>query len=263
MSMSKKIQAIVKHIILVIVAAIFIFPLVWMVILSLQSVGLKNYTDVLQEVKIGRNIINSIIVTTSTILIVVTFTSLAAFAFSKLQFRGKNILYIILLLAMMTPAAATIFPLFQVVKGMHLINNPAALIGPYAASNCIFNLLILRNYYDGLPYELMEAGMIDGCNTFQSFIKIMFPLSYPALAVVIIWTFLNCWNEFFLGMIFINKAEYQTVTVLPLRFAQTMSNAGSQGQLYAILVIILCPIIILYLFMQKFFVEGITSGAIK
>ncbi|MDN5315840.1 MAG: raffinose/stachyose/melibiose transport system permease protein [Clostridiales bacterium] len=255
--------AVVAQIICVIATAFFLYPLVLMFMKSLKNGGFNNYVQVLEIVSMWRNYLNSVYVVGLTLIIVSIATSLAAYAFSKLRFTASKQLYFLLLTGMMIPTAATIFPLFQVTKALGLINNTSSLIGPYATMNAVFNLLILKNYYDGLPNEMIEAARIDGAGSFATFARVFAPLSLPGLALVLIQTFLSAWNELQMGMTFVNKPELQTITVIPLRFAQTISGGYPMELLYACLVMALAPIIIFYAFAQKFLIAGLTAGAIK
>ena len=123
--------------------------------------------------------------------------------------------------------------------------------------------MVLKNYFDGLPNELMQAAYIDGAGMWRIFSKIMFPLSVPGLALVLIQTFLLSWNELQMAMTFINNTAVQPISVVPLRFMQASSNSYPIGIMYASLVICLFPIAIFYIVAQKLLVQGLTAGAIK
>lgn len=243
---------------------LFLFPLVLMLIRSFNGSGLLNYKRVFETVDLFPNFRTSLIVVFGTLALVSLATSMAAFAFSKLNFRGNRVIYYVLLSGMMIPTSALIFPLFQIVKGLGINNTPFSLIFPYATLNCCFNLLILKNYYDSLPDELLEAARIDGAGVPQMFARIMLPLAMPGLAFVLIQTFLAAWNELQMGMIFINNTALQPLSVVPLRFTQT---AGVQGfpleVMYAALVVCLSPIAVFYIFGSRFLIAGLTQGAVK
>ena len=161
----------------------------------------------------------------------------------------------------MIPGASLLFPTFQIIKQIGLIDNYMSLVGPYAALQIPFNLVIVKNYYDTIPNELLESAQIDGCSSFKAMLKIMIPLSAPALAVVITWTFIGVWNEFMYAFTFINDPNMRTLTSLPNKFIGIYS---SQYELiFAVLVIIEIPIILLYLFTQKQLQEGLVAGSIK
>lgn len=259
-----RMYSICGQILCILATLIFMFPLVLMLVRSFKTSGIKNYIQVFRTINIAPNFLTSIIVVFGTLLIVAVIASMAAFAFSKLDFGGKKVIYYMLLAGMMIPTSALIFPLYQIVKKLNLINTPFSLILPYAILNACFNLMVLKNYYDALPNGLMEAATIDGAGKKDVFLKIMLPLAKPGLAFVLIQTFLNAWNELQMGMIFINDTSIQPLSIVPLRFTQT---AGVQGfpleVMYAALVVCLLPIAVFYIFGSKFLIAGMTQGAIK
>lgn len=255
---------IIGSFICLIATVLFLFPLVLMFIRSFNGSGIYNYVTVFQTINLLPNFQTSVFVVFGTLIIVSIVSSMAAFSFSKLKFKGNRFIYYLLLSGMMIPTSALIFPLFQIVKGLNLINTPFALIFPYATLNCCFNLLILKNYYDALPNELLEAAKIDGASIPQVFKKILLPLSIPGLTFVLIQTFLGAWNELQMGMIFISNTAKQPISVIPLRFAQTVGTQGFPLEvMYAALVICLSPIAFFYIFASKFLIAGLTQGAVK
>lgn len=254
-------RKIIRHIVMSVIVLICFTPLIFMFEKSFEDYGIKNYIVVLMQKNLLRNFLNSVIVTASTITLVVIITCLAAFAFSKLSFKGKNVIYIMILAAMMIPAPALIVPLFQVIKSLGLINSYLSLIGTYSALVAPFNLLIMKSYFDDLPDEIIECSIIDGCSIFQAFARILLPLCTPAIMVIIIFTFLASWNEFLLGFMFMKKPIMQTITVIPYSFSMLYMN--DLPKTFAALTIIVLPIIIAYAAMQKYFEEGLTAGSIK
>ncbi len=245
-------------------SAVFLFPLILMIIRSVGGRGLDNYRTVFEVTNLLPNVITSIIVVFGTLLIVAFVSSMAAFAFSKLEFKFRKTIYYVLLAGMMIPTSALIFPLFQIVKGLQLNNTPFSLILPYATLNSCFNLMVLKNYFDALPNELIDAARIDGAGKWTIYQRVMMPVALPGMAFVLIQTFLSAWNELQMAMIFINDTSVQPLSVVPLRFTQT---AGIQGYpievMYATLVICLAPIAIFYIIGSRFLMEGMTQGAVK
>jgi len=241
-----------------------LYPIAQMIVESLRRDGIANYAVVFERVNLLPNFMTSLYVVGGTLILVSIVTSLAAFSFSKLQFPAKNQIYYLLLAGMMIPTSAIIFPLFQIVKGLSLNNTPLALIFPYVTLNSIFNLMVLRNFYDGLPNEMIEAAQIDGANYSRIFLTIMLPLSLPGLSIVLIQTFLSAWNELQMAMTFINNPNLQPLSVVPMRFIQEgVSAQYSIAVRYACLVVCLCPILVFYVAAQRLLIEGITQGAVK
>lgn len=250
-----------RNIVLMVIGLLWFVPLLFMFGKSFEDGGFANYATILQQENLPRNFLNSVVVTGGTIAVVLVVTLLAGFAFSKLKFRGKNVLYLIVLVGLMIPAPALIVPLSQLVKTMGLINNPLSLIGIYAALQVPFSLLIMKNYFDELPTELIESGIVDGCSVFKAFRKILIPLCAPVVSAVTVFTFLAAWNEFLLAFMFLKKPIYQTLTVIPYSF--TMLFMSDLPRMFAALTIIALPIIILYICLQKQFEQGLTAGSVK
>lgn len=248
----------------IIATFLFMFPLALMFIRSFHTSGFGNYMQVFRTINILPNLITSIIVVFGTLLIVAIVTSMSAFAFSKLEFRGKEFFYYMFLTGMMIPTSALIFPLYQIIRKLNLINTPFSLILPYAALNACFNLMILKNFYDALPNELIEAATIDGAGKWKIFTRVMLPIAKPGLAFVLIQTFLSAWNELQMGMIFIADTAKQPLSVVPLRFTQSAGITGFPLEvMYAALVVCLLPIAIFYIFGSRFLIAGLTQGSIK
>lgn len=257
----RKVKIYIQNTVLLAVAVIFVIPVFFMVQKSLEKNGLRNYAEVFAEVNMARNFVNSFIVTIFSVLLVVIFVSLAAYSFSKLKYPLKNAIYLLFLTALMIPAASMLFPTFMIINKMGLIDNLLSLVGPYVAIQVPFNLVIVRNYYDNIPDSIVEAAKIDGSSTFQTLLYIMFPMSKPALAVIITWAFIGCWNEYMYAFVFINKADMRTLTSLPTRFIGMFSTRYEL--MFATLVLIEIPIIVLYLLTQRRLQEGLAAGSVK
>ncbi len=255
---------IVGMIVCLLFTAFFMFPLAIMVTRSFARNGFANYAKVFDKFDLTYNFLTSILVVGSTLIIVSVVVSFAAFAFSKLAMPGKKVLYYILLGGMMVPAAATIYPLYTIVKMLNLISSPLSLILPYATASCCFNLLILKNYYDAIPNELIEAASIDGASKLYTCVNVIMPVAKPGLAVVLMQTFLAAWNEVLMARIFISNTTRQPLSVVPIRFAQSVSSRGFTVEvMFAALVICLAPIVIFYVFAARSLISGLTAGAVK
>jgi raffinose/stachyose/melibiose transport system permease protein len=249
---------------LVISTLIVVYPLGHALQRSLSGSGFGNYLAVLKKVNLFRNLMNSIIVTGVTLLGTLVVCSLAAFAFSKLTFRGRNILFIFLLMGMMIPASATIFPLFQIIKMLKLVNKPVSQSLPYITGSSIFGLLLLKIYFDSLPNEMIESARIDGANSFRIFAQIMMPNTLPGLSILFVNTFISAWNELLIAITFITKREYMTMAALPISFASGPGQSqNAAGEIFACLIMCLIPIVIFYICAQKMIIRGMTQGAVK
>ena len=259
-----------------VLALIWLVPIIMMLVVSfmppdqrapkfggllIESVSLFNYQMVFNDAPIIKYFFNSLIVTVPSVFIVVLFASLAAFGFSRTRFFAKEVWYYLLLLTLMLPIPTLIIPIFQINKAMNLYNTYWGLILPYAALGIPFAIIILRSFFDGFPKEIEEAAIIDGCSRFRIYWNIMLPVSWPALSVVIIWQFMTSWNEFLLALVTIKDNALKPLTLVPLIYSgQFMARPGA---MFAVLTLVTIPVVLVYFFMQRYFVSGMTSGALK
>jgi len=249
---------------LLISTAIVAYPLFLTLQRSFAVNGFGNYIAVLGKVKILKNLWNSIMVTGITLIGTTIVCSLGAFAFSKLNFRGRNLFFMFIMMGMLIPTSATIFPLFQIIKVLGLVNNPISQTLPYITGSSIFGLLLLKIYFDGLPNEMMESARIDGANSFQVFAQIMFPNAVPGLSILFVNTFMAAWNELQIAITFINKQDYMTMAALPIQFAASPGRGNNPvSELFACLIMCMIPVIIFYIAAQKLIIRGMTEGTVK
>ncbi|MBA7563370.1 L-arabinose transport system permease protein AraQ [subsurface metagenome] len=242
-------------------ALTILYPLTYAITRSFELGGIGNYLAVFSLGRIHIHYMNSLIVSSSTVICVAMASSLAAYVFAKKQFRFNKALYYFMLVALMIPVAALIMPLFRIVKGMGLLNNPLSLIGPLSALNISISTLLLKNFMDDLPDELLEAAHIDGASEAVIFGRVVIPLSTPALLVVFIHTFQKTWNEFILPFIFLTRKAAMTVAVVPITFEGEYFSYDAR--IFAACVLIAAPIVLLYIFLARYFEAGITVGALK
>lgn len=255
-------QRILFQVLATIIVIPFAYPLVAIVAISFDGAGaVENFTAVITKTPFLRFLLNSAIISAGTIAVVFVFTMTAAYAFAKLRFRGRTILFNILLVGLVLPAIALIVPMFSIVNQLGLFNTYLAVIIPLSAVTIPFTLLLARNYLLGVPDEILEAARIDGANTFVTLWRVVLPLAKPIVAVVIVWTFLQSWNEFFLPLLFLQSVDMQAVTQVPVYF--TSEYGSDVPKIFASLVLICLPIVIAYLSLQKFFERGLTAGAVK
>jgi len=223
--------------------------------------AIKRSQDVI-NISVPRMFLNSFIVSTLAILIATVISAVTGFGFSNYNFKGKEFLFVVILLAMMIPIQTYIIPLFILIKEMNLLNNYFGLIFPYSSIGIPLSVLLFRGFFDGIPKGLKDAATIDGASDSYYFLKIVIPLSRPVIATVIIFLFLTFWNEFLLALILIQNSELQT---LPLAMSRMVSGkAPAMPPVYASFVVMaIIPIIIIFAIFQKWFIRGITAGAIK
>ncbi|SFM22412.1 raffinose/stachyose/melibiose transport system permease protein [Paenibacillus sp. 1_12] len=249
------------NLLLLILAAVWVIPMVYLVMYSLEGGNWANYQAVLSLDLFPHFLLNSFIVSTSVVLLLLISVSLAAFGFSKLKFPGHASVFAICLIGLMIPPVAMLVPLFQTIKTFHWINTYLSLIGPEVAMSIPFSLLIARNSFDEIPNELLEAAEMDGSNAWGRFVHVILPLAIPVLTTIGILAFLNSWNQYLFPLVFINKETMLTVTMAPKFFIKEYTS--DYHKVFAALVLITIPIVILYIFGQKYMQRGLTSGAIK
>ncbi|SEE20526.1 carbohydrate ABC transporter permease [Ruania alba] len=240
----------------------FALPLFWIVTISFQGQGaMANYAAVLTETPFLRFIVNSVIISAGTVLIVTACTVLAGFALAKLDLPGKQLLFLSIVAGLMLPSIALTVPMFIVVRELGLFNNYVAVIGPLAAVIMPMTILLTRNFMANVPDELIDAAKIDGATTFVTLVRVVVPLSKAIVAVVVIWSFLNAWNEFFLPLLFMHEEEMQAITQIPTYFTSTYGS--DVPKIFAALTLMCLPIVVTYLTFQRQFERGLTAGALK
>ena len=224
-----------------------------------SPITLDNYIHVLTRIPFLRYFTNSVIVSLLTTLGHVFFDTLAAYAFAKLVFRGRDTIFFIMLLALMVPFQVNLIPLYKIMATLHWTDTYLALIIPNLTS--IFGIFLMRQFMMTIPNELLDAARIDGCSEFGVFRKVVLPLALPGIATLIIFTFMGTWNDFLWPRIVTNTEKLFT---LPVGLAQLqMKNTSNVAQIMAGTVLTALPMIIVFLFMQRQFIEGMTAGALK
>lgn len=264
---SKKIRACMM-VFLLALTTLWLIPVYSLLKDSMKVHGFENYIYVLSHevngVPFYKYFVNSAINAVLAAALLVLICSLAGFAFSKIQFTGRNVIYNLVLICLAISGPILIIPLFYIYKTTHLYNTHMAVVLSECLITIPFGVLMMKNFFDGLPSELMESASVDGATTTQSFLKIYFPLAKPAiinLAVLqVMWSF----QDFLFPLMFLTKDEGYTTTVAVNAFkgayGMTPQNLGRYN---AALVLISIPSILIFVFAQKFITNGITSGAVK
>lgn len=260
--------------VLALIGFAWITPLIYMVSMSFRPPEtafepvlfippyiLDNYLTVISQNPLYLNFISSIIVTVCSVAIVAATASMAVFGLSRRGVRGKKFIYNLLMITLMVPISTLVIPLTQINSSFNFLNKYQGLIFPYAALGIPFSLAILKGFMDDFPSELEDAATVDGCGDFRLFVNIVLPSLKPGMVVIIIWQFLTSWNEFFLALVTISDKNMKTLTLIPMQYQGFYFS--QPGCLFAILVIISIPMIVFYALVQKNFVKGLMSGAIK
>lgn len=220
-----------------------------------------NYTGAWSSNQFGRYFLNSLLVAAVTTTVAVLLSAMMAYAFARFRFPGRTLLFGLLLLALMVPAMMLLIPQFLLAKHLLLLDSLWGLIVFYTGGALALNTFLLRGFFQGIPYELEEAMVVDGAGPWSRFWKLILPLSRPALATVAIFTFLGSWDEFPWALTIINTPSKRT---LPIAIALFQGqHATDWGVVFAASAIAVGPVIALFAVFQRQFVSGLTAGALK
>jgi raffinose/stachyose/melibiose transport system permease protein len=252
---------IILQVIVTIMVLPFLFPLIAMVQESLAGQGWGNYKAVWATGVVPQFFRNSAIIALGVIIIVYCLTMLAAFGFSKLHVRWKEIFFWMMLAALTLPEVVLLTPLFSIAIHLGLFNTYFSVILPLAALQIPFAVLLTRNFMNSIPDELFDAARVDGANAAVIFRRIILPLTRPIAAAIIILTLIAAWNDYLLPLVFLQTPSTQTITLLPSFFVSEFSD--DQTKVVASAVITAIPEIIAYLCLQRLFERGLTAGALK
>jgi ABC-type glycerol-3-phosphate transport system permease component len=276
-------QVIITRIYVYFALIIIIFPILWIISIAFRSPSkayeayffiipksfsfqnfflVKDFFNNFLQITITRMFFNSILVTTVSIIISIVISAFSAFSFSNYKFKGKEVIFLILLISFMLPFHAIIIPLYLELNYLHLLDSYLALILPYIAFSIPISTLILRRFFEEIPLDLRDASRIDGASDFYYFLKIVLPLSRPALATCIIFLFLEFWNEFLFAFVFIRSYSLQTIPAVMARVGGGKAVIPI-GTYTAAIVIVIIPVLIVFMIFQKWFIKGLVMGAVK
>ena len=278
--MKKQNNKFIQYIVLILLAVFFMFPLIWMVVSSFKNdpqifsdiTSIKafilpafsdnyfhNYSDCLKQLPILKSMMNSFFYIGVIIIFSLIVNSLAGYGFARLDFPGKNIIFAILLSLMIIPAQTVMLPLFSIVFKLGWINSYLGLIIPVIANP--FYIFLFRQTFLGLPKEIEEAAKLDGANQYTIFVKLIMPLAKPIYATVAIMIFVATWNDFIWPVMVISDPSKQTIqmalsslfSIQPVNYGRVMSG----------LTFVTIPVLIIFLTMQKYYVQGIVGSGSK
>jgi multiple sugar transport system permease protein len=263
-----------NHLLLYALAFLTVAPFLWMVLTSFKGLQeifaypptwwperftTANYADAFRAAPFGRFYANSLFVAVAVTLGQLVTCSMAAYAFARMQFRGRDVLFYLFLGTMMVPAHVTMIPSFMILHWMGLIDSYGALILPGLAS--AFGTFLLRQFFLTLPKELEEAAFIDGCGRFRVLWQIVLPLARPALATLAVFTFMGVFNDFLWALVVVNSQELYTVQLGLAIFRDRYSTEW--GPLMAGSVAATLPVLLLFFVAQKHFIQGIALSGLK
>jgi multiple sugar transport system permease protein len=255
-------------------AIVALFPLVWMISVSLMAPGeastsppplvpaspsLASYRELFARRDIARNLVNSLGVATAATLLSLAFNVTAGYAFAKLRFAGRDLVWRLLLGVMLIPAQVAMIPLFLMLKQLGLVNSYAGVVIPSIAN--VFGIFLVRQYALGLPDELLEAARIDGAGELRIFWSIVLPVLRPVLVTLAIFAFLGAWNDFLWPLIILADDARQTLPVALAALAR--EHAGDNELMMAGAVVTVLPVLAVFLALQRYYLRGLLSGSVK
>ena len=225
-------------------------------------IGAFDYVKTRLDVSFLRLFINSIIASFSSIAIALVVASLASFSFSNYRFKGKELTFTMIIASFVIPAQVLLIPLFFILRNAGIINTYLAVIIPYVGFLIPIATLILRSFFEQIPKEIKESAKIDGASDLRTFLQIVLPLSKPAVASCVILLFLETWNEFIFALVFLQDPKLQTIPVAIAKIAGGKYIVPI-GTYSAAIMITIIPVLIIFIIFQKWFISGMTMGAIK
>ncbi|TAN52802.1 MAG: carbohydrate ABC transporter permease [Methylococcaceae bacterium] len=272
--MATALQKLLINGLLLLGALLTLFPLLWMLAVSLMPAmdatqippplfpdhpTLDHYQVLFQRLNLGRYLLNSFGVALAVTALSLLFNSMAGYAFAKLRFPGRQTLFGVLLASMILPAQVAMLPLFLMLKNFGWVNSYTGLIVPGMAS--IFGIFLIRQYALTLPDSLLDAARVDGAGEFQVYGWVVLPLLKPILVTLAIFTFLGCWNDFMWPLILLADQDLYT---LPVALANLLGEHVQDTELMmAGSVLTIAPVLLLFLLLQKYYIEGLMLGSVK
>jgi multiple sugar transport system permease protein len=260
-------------------AIVFLFPVFWSAVTSFKPPRevaaspasgwptrfvFDNYLKLNRfGVGIVRPVINSVIVAMFTVIGAILLSTLAGFGFSRFQFPGKNILFVMILATLMIPFQSILTPLFLILGALKLQNTLLGLALVYITFQLPFGIFVMRNTFDTVPRELEEAALLDGCTSFSLLYRVMIGIVRPGIITVAIYAFLNSWNEFLAALIFMNKESMFTLPIMLTSVRSGLYGTVDWGALQAGVTISIVPCVVLFLLLQRYYMRGLMGGAIK
>ncbi len=258
-----------------VLAVLFLFPMVWTLYSSVhgqqatngadaKGFGLANYRRLFDYgAGIGTYLINSVLVSLITVVVTVVVTTFGGYAIARFTFPGKNLLFLVTLAILMVPYTTILIPLYVFLGWIHLQDSLLGLALVLAVFQLPFGLFMMRNSFEALPIELEESALIDGCSPTGALRRVLLRGVTPGLVTVGLFAFLASWNEFVAPLIFLTNGDKFTLTLALFNLQSGNSNVVDFGALQSGVVIAAVPCIVIFLFLQRFYVRGFSSGAVK
>jgi ABC-type glycerol-3-phosphate transport system permease component len=226
-----------------------------------ENPTLENFQIAFTSRNFGRAFFNSMFVALSTSALVTALASMMAYAFARFEFAGKNFIFAVLLVMIMVPGVVLLIPQFILARNLGLLNSLPGLILVYSAGPLAFNTFLLRGFFQSLPRELEESAIIDGASSLTVFFRIMLPLAAPAVSTIAVFSFLGAWDEYILALNFLTNEHLRTLPIAIANFRG--QHATNWGLVFAGSLTAVIPTVVLFIFFQRYFIQGLTSGAVR
>ena len=269
-----QIRKVLTYLALGLAAITFIYPFIWMIgasLAPLHEVGnlkflprhptLSNFQLMIEKIPIGRSLLNSLLVAMLTTSLVLLTGSTVGYALAKMQFRGRQLIFYVIVFTMSLPFQITLIPNYITMVNLHLVNTYLALVVPFAVS--AFAILMFRQAFQGLPQALIDAARLDGCSELGIIFRILWPNIKPTIITVAILTFIGSWNEVLWPLIVIRNEQLMTMPQLVTLFAVGGRADSQLGVKIAAAVLLALPVMIAFLFFQKHFIQSMASTGLK
>lgn len=267
------------RIFLIIYSCLAIFPIVWVFMSSLKTnrtlfdnllappplndLNWINYVDAWERARVSTYFFNTVAITFLSLVCLMLFASMAAYVLARYSFRGNKAITFLYISGLMIPGVIGIIPLYLLLSTMNLLDNRGALVIMNLVTAMPFSVFLLIAFFKTIPKEISEAGVIDGCNHFNLFSSVILPLAKPGLIPVLIIGFMSFWSEVYYSMILIHTDSKRTLQVGLMNMQRVQFQAADWVVMYAAVIIVILPSILLYIIFQKKIVEGVNMGAIK
>ncbi len=259
----------------ILITLVSIIPFLWVVMLSVKTNGeimnnplafpteltFSGYLNALRIAPLGQYLLNSVLIASASTVVNVTVASMAAYATTRYDFKGKNLVTLIMSISLLLPITALIMPIYSIIRGMGLYDTKVALILVYTALDLPMSYFILRGFYMTIPKELEEAAVIDGASFFQCYRQIIAPITKPGVITAGILHFIFCWNEFLYALTLTASHSARTVPLALNYF--TSQFAFDYNALFSAVVIVVLPSIVIFMIFQEKIIEGLTAGSVK
>lgn len=272
----KKISKVILWVVLIIVAVIQLFPLIWLVDFSLGSsnemftnglliipekIRWDNYVKAFVDGNFLHYLRNSVLINTLAVLFVVIISIMAAFACQRMKWKLSGLVSTLLVMGMMIPIHATLLPNYKIYSTLHLTDTLWALLIPYVAFSLPQGMFLMTGFIQSVPKELEEAAVMDGCGIYRIVFQIITPLLKPSIATVAIMTFLNNWNEFMMASTYLSSPKWKTLPFSVLEFTGMYSS--NYAVQFAVMALTALPMVIIYVILNKQITKGVAMGAVK